>query len=56
MNPNDNVVVMKVIAMKVAQSFFFMSNMLLANNDIVYLDSFYLNLLENLDLFNEDPW
>lgn len=50
MNPDDDIVVAKVVLL------YFVSNMLLANNDMVYLDSFYLNLIEDLDKFNEYLW
>ena len=50
MNPDNDMVTVKVVLL------FFLSNLFLANNGKVYLDSFYLNLLEDLDKFNQFPW
>lgn len=50
MNPDNDEIAVKVALL------FFVSNLVLANNSNVYLDSFYLHLVEDLDRFNKYPW
>ena len=50
MNPDNDEIAVKVALL------FFVSNLVLANNSNVYLDSFYLHLVEDLDRFNNYPW
>lgn len=50
MNLDNDIVVMKVVLL------YFLPNLLLAYNDAILLDSFYLNLVDDLEKLNEYSW